>query len=276
MNGRLFLPLVLSFPLLWTPPATAAERPLVITTLPFDDPAEQTAVFAILAAQLADALGRPVVFSPSNSYDDALDRLHEGKADVGFLGAVAYLAARRHGDIRAVLRTIRKQQATYYGVIFVRRGSAITTLAQLRGKKVAFVDKSSGAGYLFPRLLLRQKGVNPDKDIQVVFAGGHHKVVRLVAEGGVDAGACFEGAEHTLQDPEAVTAIARTEPVPGDPVVVRTGLGAPLIKALRTSMIELASDPAAQPFFTFAEIDGFLPAVDADYDRLAELMRQSE
>ena len=65
------------------------------------------------------------------------------------------------------------------------------------------------------------------------------------------------------------------EPIPGDPVVVRPGLGRDLIKELRMALIELSVLPEAKTFFTFAEIDGFVPAVDSDYDAVAELIRTS-
>jgi len=254
--------------------AAAEPFPLTFTTLPFDNVEEQRAVFSILSKQLGDGLGRPVQFVASRSYDDAIESLASGKADVALLGAVAYVKARRQGHVRAILRTIRHQKTTYYGIIVVKRGSAIKSLADLKGKSFAFVDKYSTAGYLYPKMLLNAAGIDAERDLKVSFAGGHHLVVKKVAAGEVDAGACFEGAQDTLADPESVVPIARTEPVAGDPVVVRPGLGAELVKKLRSAMIELATVPEAKPFFTYSEIDGFVPAVDGDYDRVDELLRQ--
>ncbi len=254
----------------------AAEKPLVVTTLPFANAAEQQAVFAILNRYLSNALGRPVVFTAGSSYDTTIEALALGKTDIAFLGAVSYIKARRRGDVRAILRTIRGDQPTYRGVILVPKGSPVRTLAGLKGRTVAFVDRSSGGGYLFPRLLLRGAGLDPDRDLKTVFAGGHHQVVRMVAEGKADAGACFAGAERTLADPSQVVTLAQTEPVPGDPVVVRAGLGSELIKRLRSALMEMPSVPDARGFFTFAEIDGFVPAFDSDYDRMAELVRLSD
>ena len=88
-----------------------------------------------------------------------------------------------------------------------------------------------------------------------------------------DGAHCFEGADQTLADPDAVVAIARTAPVPGDPVVVRPGLGVDTVKALRSALIDLSTVPEARSFFTFAEIDGFVPAVDGDYDAVAKTIR---
>ena len=254
--------------------ATAEPFPLTFTTLPFDRAEEQRAVFGILSKQLGEELGRPVLFVASESYDDAIDKLSSGKADVALLGAVAFVKARRRGYARAILRTIRHHKATYSGIIVVKRGSPIKSIADLKGKRFAFVDQDSTSGYLYQRMLLVAAGFDLERDLEVSFAGGHHLVVQKVAAGEVDAGACFDGAQDTLSDPGAVIPIARTEPVPGDPVVVRPGLGGELIKKLRSAMIDLATVPEAKSFFTYSEIDGFVPAVDGDYDRVDELVRQ--
>ncbi|MBI3180177.1 MAG: phosphate/phosphite/phosphonate ABC transporter substrate-binding protein [Deltaproteobacteria bacterium] len=249
------------------------EPALVVTTLPFDEPQKQRAVFASLDQELSRMLGRRVQFRASATYKDSVAQLRERRADVALLGAAAYIEARKGGDVRAILRTIRHRQGNYYGVIVVKRGSPFRSLKDLKGKRFAFVDPGSTSGYVFARRLLASASIDPEQDLTISFAGGHHKVVEQVAQGTVDAGACFEGAQDTLVDPEAVTPIARTELVPGDPVVVRGGLAPQLIKELRVALIELANSPAAKPFFTYADIDGFVPAIDSDYDALAEMMR---
>lgn len=258
-----------------TTPAFAGGPQLTISTLPFDDAASQQAVFNVLSKHLSKSIDRKVVFEAGKTYDDVIAKLSTGKVDVAFLGAGAYIEARRTGGVRAILRTIRHRSTNYFGIVVVKQGSDIKSLSDLKGKRFAFVDKKSTAGYYFPRRLLRKAGINPDKDIEVVFAGGHHKVVQMVAAGTVDAGACFEGAQQNLADPDSVVPMARTEPILGDPVVVRPGLGADLIKTLRSALIELSTVPAARSFFTFSEIDAFVPAFDSDYDAIAELIRES-
>jgi len=40
--------------------------------------------------------------------------------------------------------------STYHGLIFVRKDSGIGSLEQMQGKRFAFVDKATTAGYLLP------------------------------------------------------------------------------------------------------------------------------
>lgn len=258
----------------WSSPVAAA-RPLVISTSPFAAPAEQQAVFQILCQLLEERLGRPVTFKAGTSYAEVIEGLAGGGIDIGFVGASSYVRARRNGTVRAILRSVRNRKDTYKGVVVVRRGSGIKKLKDLRGKKVAFVDIHSTAGYYYPRELLRRAGIDPDNDLEALMAGGHHKVVAMVASGKADAGACFEGAQAELVDPSILSAIARTDPIPGDPVVARAGLGRTLIKQVRSALIELSTLAHARPFFTYADIDSFVPAIDSDYDGVADLMRGS-
>ncbi len=277
MIARATLLLTLSLALLGAPDsaALAGPKPLVISTMPFDDPAAQAAVFNLLSKHLAQALGRPVEFEAGRSYSEVIARLKSGKIDIAFVGAASYIEARRSGNVRAILRTIRHRNSSYHGIVVVKQGSPIKELTDLKGKRFAFVDRSSTAGYFYPRRLLARAGLDPNQDVVPLFAGGHHKVVQMVAEGKADAGACYEGAQETLQNPQEVVPIARTEPILGDPVVVRPGLGRELISQLRSALIELALVPEARNFFVFSEIDGFVPASDREYDRLAKQIHEA-
>src|SRR5687768_15585873 len=111
-----------------------ADRPLVISTLPFDNAQEQRAVFGLLSQHLSRRLDRPVRFEASASYDEVIDNVGKGKVDVAFIGAAAYVEARRTGSVRAILKAVRHKKTEYFGVIMVKRGSAIKDLSHLAGK----------------------------------------------------------------------------------------------------------------------------------------------
>lgn len=57
------------------------------------------------------------------------------------------------------------------------------------------VDAKSASGYVYPRAMLVERGVNPERYFkETIFAGGHDKVISAVFERRVDAGAIYEGA----------------------------------------------------------------------------------
>ena len=253
----------------WVLTAATPERPLVISTLPFDSAGDQEAIFGALSSPLEQALGRAVRFEPGASYQEVVTRLNNGAVDVAFVGALAYLQARKHGA-HAILKSIRKGASSYHGVLLVSAESPLKSVKDLKGKTVAFVDKTSTSGYLYPRMLLKKSGLDPDKDVTALFAGTHRQALDMVLSGKAAAGACFDGAQEALPEPGKVRVLGRTADIPSDPVVVGASVGAAQSKALRKALIDLAQNNAAAAFFAAADIDGFVPAADRDYDSLAE------
>ena len=81
--------------------------------------------------------------------------------------------------------------STYHGYLFARKDSGIRTVADMKGKRFAYVDRATTAGYLFPRAYLKEKGVaDPDRYFgEVFFAGSHDATVLAVLNGEADIGA---------------------------------------------------------------------------------------
>jgi phosphonate transport system substrate-binding protein len=121
--------------------------------------------------------------------------------------------------------------------------------------------------------LLLQKGYDPEHFFsQVLFAGGHDKVVIAVYNGQVDGGATFDDARTlvttTLPDVmDRVKVIAYTEPIPNDLVSVRPGLPAEMVEKLQTALLDIAgTDEGRKVLKALYGIDGLEPTTDAAYD----------
>ncbi|MEL6545799.1 MAG: phosphate/phosphite/phosphonate ABC transporter substrate-binding protein, partial [Myxococcota bacterium] len=247
-------------------PVHASAKDLVVTTLPFQDQAAQDAVFQILSDELTRALGERVRFEAGRSYQEVIEKLTTRRTDVAFLGGLAYLEARRRGNARAILRTVRGGRGGYRGVLIVARGSTVEAVDGLRKvDSIGFVDRYSTTGYAFPARLLSEAGVELRQRGR--FLGSHQAVIQAVTERKIGAGAVFEAALEMLDDPGAVRVLAETEVVPGDPIVVRPGLGRKRVQALRSALMELATRPDARAFFEFAGIDSLVPVTDSDNDQ---------
>jgi len=80
----------------------------------------------------------------------------------------------------------------YYSTILVRGDSKIHNLAQLKGKRIAFVDQKSASGFLYPQVLFKKQKIDPLKYFsEITYSGNHEKSVALLADGKVDAVAVF-------------------------------------------------------------------------------------
>jgi phosphonate transport system substrate-binding protein len=146
---------------------------------------------------------------------------------------------------------------------------------ELRGRTIAFVDPASSSGYIYPMVLLIQKGLVKGRDPktffkEVVFSGAHDASMRALLNGHVDAIASFDLArEQYLKDPaerERLIVIAETPEIPEAGICARAGLDPATFGKIRTALLQIRAPEYAELLKRLYEIDGFAPAEDRDYD----------
>lgn len=192
-----------------------------------DDP-RLSALRAYLAHELR--LEVAVVIEPD--YDAQITALRAGALDAGLFGTYAfYLAQREAGaEVLAVNVTSGEDETmTYQSAIVVVSGTPLHTLPDLRGAVIGLVDRGSTSGYLIPRRMLREAGLDPDVDVETRLLASHQAVAEAVASGAVRAGGLHrnEVARSITRHgkiPEVLRIIALSAPVPKGPVAVRSGL----------------------------------------------------
>lgn len=145
-----------------------------------------------LGRALSDALGVEIEIVAEGSYAALADRVSRGDAALAWLPPATFVRANAGGMIDRVYSSERTFGARYQAAIFVRADGSIEDVEGLRGKRVAWVDRESCAGYLFPKLELSERGLPPDSLFGTQqFVESHMRVVRAVRDGEVDAGATF-------------------------------------------------------------------------------------
>ncbi|MBX7195830.1 MAG: PhnD/SsuA/transferrin family substrate-binding protein [Sandaracinaceae bacterium] len=145
-----------------------------------------------LGRALSDGLGVEVEIVADPSYSALADRVARGDAALAWLPPATFVRASEGGMIDKVYSSERAYGARYQAALFVRADGPIHEIDELRGKRVAWVDRDSCAGYLFPKLELTERGQAPDALFaRQHFAESHMRVVRAVRDGECDAGATF-------------------------------------------------------------------------------------
>jgi len=265
-------------------PAPAAlgteQNPVKLALSPGTPPQQALTTGEPLARLLERETGLRIKLSVPTSYAAVIEAMGTHNVDVGWLGALAYVRAGERVGAVPLLAVVRAGSATRPGQVVVHADSGITTLAGLRGKRFAFVDEASVAGYHFPRVLLHTNGIDPGTFFaQTTFAGSHDQVVLAVyrrqVEGGATFGESVPGAatdaraavQPMLPDVfEKVRVIAQTAPIPNDTVSVRQGIPPEIVQKLREGFIRVAASPAGgQALRDLDGLDGFAPVTDADF-----------
>jgi phosphonate transport system substrate-binding protein len=245
------------------------ERIFYLGRIPFVTATEVVRQSNPLLTQLAQRLGYDrVVMVLAPNYSGVLDLLLDRKVDVAWFGTEAFLDARRRGlPVDPLVVPSRHGRGWYAGEIIVRSDAKINTLADLRGKRFAFVDPQSSSGYAAPRRMLEAAGLRLPEDLktrhpgELDFLSKHDNVVNGVLFDRFDAGAVYAGAVEDVfaKNParrKEITVLAHTGKIPNEPIVVRSDLGAERRRRIRKAFLTLEI-PVEENLF--GGVEGFLP-----------------
>ena len=176
------------------PGAFAGEQPLKelrIVFIAYQNPEQIMDDVRPVVAYLKESLGMPVKHFVATDYAGVIEALRNGSADMGFMGPLQYVLAHKHAGAQPILGEVYKGNAYYTSRIFVRKDSGLKTLADLKGKTIAFTDPISSSGYLYPLDLFKSEGLlrgPPEKYFRrIYFAGGDEQAIRAVYNGFVDS-----------------------------------------------------------------------------------------
>ncbi len=222
------------------------------------------------------------------SYVAVVEAFGTERADVAALNTYGYYLAHSKYKAEARLTVLRHGSTTYQSQFIVKAGSPIKTIADFKGKKLAFVDPSSTSGYLLPLKMLRDKGIEPS---ETVFAMKHDNVVSMVYNGQVDGGATFYTPPHNgkIEDArrlvktqypdveEKVQIIQLSDPILNDPIVFRSTLAEELKVKITAAFLKFVkTDEGKAAFSAIYGVDDFKPATDADYASVLTLGKIAE
>ncbi|GHC70320.1 phosphate/phosphite/phosphonate ABC transporter substrate-binding protein [Limoniibacter endophyticus] len=164
----------------------------------------------------------------------------------------------------------------HYGTsFFVKDESPIQSLADIKGKKVALKDVGSTSGHIFPSQMLVEAGYDMDKDLQIVMAGDVRAAALVNGDVDVLGGGNSDIEDIAELDPNGkYRTIAKSEILPGDPVILRAGLPAECKTALRATLeankdalwAALIETPENQDKFLDKDASLTFDLTPADYD----------
>jgi phosphate/phosphite/phosphonate ABC transporter binding protein len=216
------------------------------------DPGSRAQDPSALATYLERCLGRPVRVVVEPSYAATVESLRAGRVDVAMLGELASLRGQEVGGVEPLVVPVEAdgQIPTYQSVIVTRIDSGIHDLEALRGTTIGLVDEQSTSGYLVPRAMLREAGIDPDEEVAVRLYGRHRAVVEAVLDGEVVAGATHASRLRppTLDQGAAyarLRVVASSRPIPRGPLVVRADLSAATRQALVEALLQVHEADAA-------------------------------
>lgn len=208
---------------------TPADADLVLALLPERNVFEQKVKYLPLQAYLSHELGLKVYFKLLDNYEHIFDEIMNDKVDGGFWGSMNGAIAQARGGVEMLARPVwQDESSTYWGYVFTLVENGIEPDPRTwRGRSIAFVNRATTAGFLYPMSLLRASGIaaNPvDFFSKAIFAGSHDAAIIAVLQGEVDMGACKNTIYREFMDRNPELA-PRFAVLSASPEVPSNGLG---------------------------------------------------
>jgi phosphonate transport system substrate-binding protein len=165
--------------------------------------------------------------------------------DGAFFGSFSYALAHEKMALETIARPETHQGvSTYYGMIFTRKDSGITSAAGMAGKRFAFVDKATTAGYLLPLKYFKDSGIDDYQAYfsETYFTGTHEDAIYDVLNGLAEVGAAkntvFYRLAHT--DPRIINEmniLARSPEVPENALAFRSDIDVSLRQRFKDALL---------------------------------------
>jgi len=253
------------------------ERPVVLAFTPSQESSTIATNGAAIKAFLEKQTGLAWKVTTMTSYAAQVEGMCSGSIDVGFFAPLQMTLLLSKSCGTPVLGALRKDDTgqlatTYKSQILVRTDSGINNLADLKGKKFAFVDPLSASGYVFPTLVVKNKTGQDPKTFfsQTIFAGGHPQAALAVYNKQVDGAATFIDARDSLvtadatKDIKSVTKVIETAgPIPNDGIALRKGfpddVGKQIIQGIKDYSKDAAGAKVLSALFAWDGVQDIQP-----------------
>jgi phosphonate transport system substrate-binding protein len=237
---------------------------------------EMTAMFMPLAEYLSRETGEKVSLVIPRDFEAFKASTAGGQIDMGFSNPLVYVQLKKNDAAMAPLGLASEKAGTKFrGIIIARKDSGIDTIADLKGKKLIFVDKDSAAGHVFQMLTLSKAGLNVQTDfIKLPFAKKHDNVALAVFNKAADAGGIREDDLEKMKDKvdlSQIKIVAYTDYYPNWPLFSTGKMNKDVAAKVKAALLKLKPNSAeAQQVAGPAKITGFAPIADKEFDMLRQ------
>lgn len=230
---------------------------------------------------------------PSPDYNGVIQGLLGGTIDIASMGASSYAAIylKDPNAVMPILTTAGSDGSTgYYSVMVARKDSGMTTLEDMKGKKLGFADPDSTSGYLVPNVALpKALGMPVDQFFgSTGFGGGHENLVLAVLDGQFDAGTTWTsgvgeweegftaGNLHQMVakgslDMDDIVELWRSPLIPNGPLMVSSKLPSDMAAKVKAYFMDLPTqDPECFKGYSQGDNTGYVEVDPSFYETIID------
>ena len=256
-------------------PAQSADAPeLKFGSVAMDIPAEMHRRLKPLTKYLTQELGQPVILQLSPDMPAAIKEVSTSNVDLSYLTPVAYLKAKKNGNVQLVAKIVTQNTASFQLMIVVKDSSPIKTVQDLVGKTFAFGD----AAAILQRAVVVGAGMPMEKLGEYKFIGHYDNIAQGVLNGDFDAGVVKDTTAIKFK-PQGLRVIYGSPPLPPYNIVASSKMDPALVEKVRAAFLKLdvtKPDHKAVIVSLDPSYSGFVAVTDQEYDVIRDLVKPFE
>lgn len=275
---------------------TSAATKLNVQFVPTNNDGSMQAKAKPFAQYLSEKLGCEVNVTLATDYSTIVEAMSSGKVDIGIMPPAAYVQARDLGAAKAVLTSqlgaydpktelpMKGQlTGTFKGEILVKANSGISSLKDLKGKKIATLSPNSASGYIYPVAEMKDIGINPAKDCTLTTVNDIPSEMTAVLNGQQDACFVFQGARTVFAKKFKQYDLFRDLKVlyltngniPNDAIAVRPNMDESLKQKVKQVFLAMPKDKAGADAMALWGHKGYMEATESAYDTIRDYTKKA-
>jgi phosphonate transport system substrate-binding protein len=261
---------------------TGSDKSLLIGLIPEQNIFKQIERYTPLTDYLSKKVGVKIRLKVLTRYGNIIDNFASSSLDAAFFGSFTYALAHTKLGVEVLARPEALDgSSTYHGLLFVRKDSGIKNVKSMKGKRIAFVDKATTAGFLFPVAHLMRHGVTDYKTYfkEVYFTGTHDHAILDVLNKRADVGAAkntvFERLAQTdTRISQELVVLDKSANVPENALAVRRDLDTALKRLLLDALLSMSNRSDGQTILLNFGAKRFILTADRDYWAVVQYARE--
>jgi phosphonate transport system substrate-binding protein len=255
-------------------PQATPKTQFYLGLIPEQDLFSQKERYKPLVAYISAKTELDVEIKILSRYGNIIDNFISGRLDAAFFGSfTGALAIRKIGVEPLARPQWLDGNSTYYGMIFTRKDSGIKDAADMKGKRFAFVDMATTAGWLLPLHYFQDIGIEDYRTwfAEAYFSGTHEDAIYDVLDGKADVGAAKNTVFYRLTKSDSrllnELQILTTSPeVPANALAVRKDLDSSVKIKLRDILLQMDEDEQGRRILQEFGAKKFIETTEKDYE----------
>lgn len=238
---------------------------------PYKSPRATFEAFAPIAKRIEAKTGKKVELVSAPDFETYIERGQEGDYDLALPCVTCFFKIKEAG-----YQIIARGEPSFYGGVIVRKDSDITSLAQLKGRKIAAIGPHSYAGYIFLKVKLDEIGITEPDNVSIHFLHKVDSIIFSVLNKEYDAGVIradqLDGEQFTAVR-DNLRIVDLSPEIPQFPFVVKNDMTEESVRQIKEVLLGITpDDPAGKKLLESLRFDRIVPSQESDYEPFRKIV----